>query len=63
MALTKRHFEAIAKLILKQIESTNKGTAERQHLINLTMALCLYFNDENPLFNEDRFLKACGVLK
>lgn len=49
---TKRHFEAIAKLI-KQSDADSK-TVIAQDMAKL-------FKEDNPRFNTDRFYKACGI--
>lgn len=49
--LTKQHFEAIAKII-----NRNKEAGEFPEMIK---EFADYFKTQNPLFNENIFLKAC----
>jgi hypothetical protein len=50
---TKKHFEAIAKLIKESNAETKYGVA--QDLAEL-------FSEDNPRFDGARFFKACGIL-
>ncbi len=71
MALSKKHFERIAREINNEIVNANcilalsaKAEGERDGrldaLTNLTDSLCVFFREENPNFDKSRFLKACG---
>lgn len=55
--LTKKHFLATADII-KDLKSVSPKIK-----YNLAAEFCAYFFAENPLFDEERFLKACGVTK
>lgn len=35
----------------------------KTHQIVACMAFCALFRDDNPLYNEGRFIKACGVMR
>jgi len=62
MSLSKKHFEAIA-LICKRLGDGERDWGGRGELIekdDLVDALIEYFKFENPLFDADRFYKACG---
>ena len=52
--VTKKHFEAFAEQIAR-----HEGTKEEQ----LAMARLIIWvaEDDNPRFDRDRFLKACGL--
>ena len=53
MALSKKHFEAIAKVI---DENTPHNDDTKQLLVN---AFCNYFKTQNKNFNSFRFYNAC----
>lgn len=68
--LTKQHFEEIAKIlnssdysddvIRKNQSITEVMETERHNTINeISEALADYFISQNPLFNRERFIKAC----
>lgn len=54
--MTKRHFEAIAKIL-----ATADGMYEYHTKVYIANQLADYFEQENPRFDRDRFLKAAGV--
>jgi hypothetical protein len=56
--MTKKHFEAIAKIIAKHYKAPRKGM-ERTLLYNLSVDLANYMETENPNFDGSRFLGAC----
>jgi hypothetical protein len=68
MALSKKHFELIAECIKHQVTHTARrvGYTEDQRaaahgsLNELASVLCGDFEIENPRFDRQRFLKACG---
>jgi hypothetical protein len=71
MAMTKKHFEMIAATLRDELANANsiiqtgpKAEAETEGrtaaLRNVADALCVKFKHENPLFDRDRFMKACG---
>lgn len=47
--MTKKHYEAIARLLSGQNAD-----------LDLCESLARYFKSENPNFDRQRFLKACG---
>ena len=53
MALSKKHFEAIAKII---DENTPHNDDTKQNLVD---ALSRYFKSENKNFNHIKFFNAC----
>ena len=73
---SKRHYDAIAQVIRKEIEMAqreadnadryNKVEQDYYHagvtdaLSNIRQALANLFHHDNPAFNADRFLKASG---
>lgn len=55
--MTKKHYEAIA-VILK---SFNSGLLTNVCIKPMAKHLAEYFEQENPRFNRDKFLTACGI--
>jgi len=67
MALSKKHFEAIARDIAAEVTTANQSpwdlaqrAAVKVALRNVASNLCTTFRAENPNFDGQRFLKACG---
>jgi len=56
--LTQKDFKAIAK-ILKQNSDTNSATMVENDI--LIAQITRYFETQNPRFNRDKFLVACGI--
>lgn len=61
--MTKKHFEAIAATIKVNVESAREsGSPQRlASVLELVEELSHTFQQINPRFDKDRFLKACGV--
>lgn len=59
--MTKRHFEAIARMLREQGETLADPTqaADIAHR-DLVDGMASYFADQNPRFDRERFLTACG---
>ena len=56
--LTKQHFKEIAKIINKDIFGSYD--IEQENPLKMFLEdLSKYFKEQNPLFNENRFKKAC----
>lgn len=53
--LTRKHFEAIAAII-KQADARDTQAITLQ----IAMNLCHLFKAENPAFDRERFMRACG---
>lgn len=53
--LTRKHFEAIATII-KQADARDTQAITLQ----IAMNLCHLFKAENPAFDRERFMRACG---
>lgn len=69
MALSKKHYEAIAREIRDELGGLGDAhpsftpvqvAAARATLYNLTIKLCTTFGRDNPNFDGQRFLAACG---
>ena len=65
--MSKKHYEAIANRIALVSSGTKyltENTAARGHqrgVVELASVLADYFATENPRFDRERFLAACGV--
>lgn len=65
MAMSKKHYEAIAEAIKREVEVPGI-TGERERAIvglaqlNLARAIALVMREDNPRFDTNRFMKACG---
>ena len=55
--MTKKHFEAIARIINDVRDENFRGEAATEEIAN---RLGEFFKSENPRFDLDRFLTACG---
>lgn len=55
--MTKRHFEAIARIVDRRRALDAPGDAS---FFNLVSDLADFFKAENPRFDRARFLTACG---
>lgn len=66
MAMTKKHYEAIAGAILAERNEWRDQNLEVQFgaisaINEVSEKLADYFYADNPNFDPDRFLSACGV--
>lgn len=57
--MTKKHFKAIAEIIKEN--ATKEKVAARLTCADVAYDLCRYFQQENPRFDREKFLKACGL--
>ena len=53
--MTRKHFEKTASLIKNFTAVTEKQRSEMAH------AFSDMYADENPHFDDERFIKACGI--
>jgi hypothetical protein len=58
--MTRKHFEAIARTISSAVDASPSPLATNV-IRNMAEALARDFASFNPLFDEARFLKACGL--
>jgi hypothetical protein len=56
--MTRKHFEAIASIIKANLDISDH-MVERQAIKVVAMDMADYFAGQNPLFDRQRFLKAC----
>lgn len=57
--MTKKHYEAIARILLQA--RTNSTPAQHIMVDVIIDGIVRYFESDNPRFDRVRFLKACGV--
>ena len=57
--MTKKHYEAIAEVINNEIRPYGVN-AVSQMTYDIIDGLCDYFQTDNPNFNRELFLEACG---
>jgi hypothetical protein len=55
-----RHYEAIAG-VLKYNLNDAIGGDQREGVLSVIRHTANMFRDDNPRFQRDRFLKACGI--
>lgn len=60
MALSRKHYEAIAG-ILREQHGGDPNTHDYLVMYDTASDLASYFATENPNFDRERFLKAAGV--
>ena len=57
--MTKKHFEAIAKILRKYHDKDYQHTETINAVEAITTDLMGYFRGENHLFDDFKFLRAC----
>lgn len=58
--MTKKHFISIAKIISERLNNVQNLDTQLEAM-NLASKLADYFAQENPHFDREKFLSACGV--
>lgn len=57
--MTKKQFTAIASILNKRLAEKNKAPIGEYEVVEvLALDLAKYFAEQNPRFDEDRFLEA-----
>jgi len=56
---SQKHYVKIAKIIHRNYEISN--VTARFILKDIVDELCEYFEIENPKFDREKFIKACGI--
>jgi hypothetical protein len=56
--ITRKHFEAIARDVKTLMSADLRWTNEP--FSDFIDSLCCYFRQDNPNFDRDKFIKACG---
>ena len=63
--LTKKHYKAIAKIVKSRYTSYDPYDPEEDNMAygieNLMWSLADYFAKDNPQFDKNKFLTACGL--
>jgi hypothetical protein len=59
--MTKRHFEAIAKILKSAREDAIAIGETPLQTSDVALGMADYFANENPRFDRARFLTACGL--
>ena len=60
MSLSRKHFEAIADGIKDLVSSRKELDYSDEPFINLIDDMCYMCRQDNPNFNRDKFIEACG---
>lgn len=61
MSLSRKHFIAISEDINRLMSADMRFQDSRDEAFSeFVEGLCYYFKQENPNFDRDRFVKACG---
>ena len=62
MSLSRKHFEAIADGIQHLAVAHTRGELEfdKQPLVDFIDDMCYMCRQDNPNFDRDKFIKACG---
>lgn len=62
---TKQHYKAIAEIIKGQKELADVFVAKQfviQRISDIAAGLAGYFAEDNPRFDREKFLVACGLI-
>ena len=57
----KRHYEDVAEILKAHLDSTRKDGYHHKTMDSIVREFSLMFEDDNPLFDRERFLEACGL--
>jgi hypothetical protein len=58
---SKKHYVAIAREIAELLKDLEGSNAAINAVALLASRLAYVFKDDNPAFDRERFLRACGV--
>jgi hypothetical protein len=58
---SKKHYVAIAREIAELLKDLDGSNAAINAVALLASRLACVFKDDNPAFDRERFLRACGV--
>ena len=61
MAMSKKHYEAVARVIREERESWEGNGQVQSALSYVTVGLALAFAKDNPAFDRNKFLEAARV--
>lgn len=57
--MTRKHYEAIAQVFTQYTQREE----DRKIAEHIARNMCAYFQADNPKFQKQRFLEACGIEK
>lgn len=60
MTMRRNEFQEIAN-ILKPYIISDHSSVESRIVSEIANNLCFFFKRNNPAFNKEKFLKACGI--
>lgn len=58
--MSKKHFEMVARALSGALATAGNDESQRENLRGLAIELSAGFASENPRFDSQRFLNACG---
>ncbi|PSH64675.1 hypothetical protein CU103_12390 [Phyllobacterium sophorae] len=64
--MTKKHYIAVSDVFrdemkyLRTFLDRNGNDIAKDHLENVAVQLAIFFKKDNPRFNRERFMTACG---
>jgi hypothetical protein len=58
---SKKHYVAVAREIAELLKDLDGSNAAINAIALLASRLAYVFKDDNPAFDRERFLRACGV--
>lgn len=58
--MTRKDYEAIARSVKNTMEVTKKSLPAHAAVYSVVQNLCEVFEQDNPRFNAERFIAACG---
>lgn len=61
MAMSKKDFEAFARIILSARDEISPGESQDATLLYIGREIAEVCGSSNPSFNRARFLEACGL--
>ena len=62
--MTRKHYVAIARILSARLEAAQSSSSTRAAAVSIELIaldMADYFASENPQFDRERFLHACGV--
>jgi hypothetical protein len=60
MGMTKKHFIAVARAIREDLEDCRIAEATARYAANVFATVARH---DNPRFNRERFMRACGLVE
>jgi hypothetical protein len=60
--MTRKDYELIASVIARRVDSAGDEFTELNAITKVGVSLSAEFQRQNPRFDRERFLKACGLI-